>query len=172
MGFTPLEGIMMGTRCGSIDPAIVLFLQTKLGMKPDEIDNLLNKKSGLKGLSGISNDVRDLRVDRTERVEKTLDVYAYRAVKQIGAYIAAMGGCDAIVLTAGVGENVGIMREKIVSQLSAFDVELDRDANASDDEYGGDKPRATNISKGSLPVLVIPTNEELMIARQTRALVE
>ncbi len=150
MGFTPLEGLVMGTRCGDIDPASVIFLAEKEKISLGEIDRVLNYQSGLKGISGISNDVREIRKAAKAghgRARLALDVFAYRIKKYIGSYAAAMGGVDAIVFTAGIGENEKTIRAKILQGV--FGV----------------------LSRRKTKVLVIPTNEELMIAKQAFALV-
>jgi acetate kinase len=149
MGFTPLEGLIMGTRCGDIDPALVTYIMRKKHLDTHQVDGLLNKSSGLKGISGISNDMRELeaRAQRGNRRAKlAVDMFIYRIRKYIGAYLAVMGGCDSVVFTAGIGENQKRVREKICRGLFSH---LKR------------PPR----------VLVIPTNEELMIARKTYNLV-
>lgn len=162
MGFTPLEGLMMGTRAGSIDPAIPLYLERELGMTPDEVDDVLNKESGLLGVSGRGNDMRDLIASETkiDRVRLALSIFTRTIIKHIGAYFAVMGGCDAIVITAGIGENVPQIRAKIVKQLFGFGVSIDDKANNS-----GKIIISTPSSR--IKVMVIPTNEELMIAKET-----
>ncbi|MBI5145348.1 MAG: acetate kinase [Candidatus Omnitrophica bacterium] len=150
MGFTPLEGLVMGTRCGDIDPALITYLMRKRKLKIAQIDALLNKYSGLKGISGTSNDMRVLEKKRKEqdkRAALAINIFSYRIKKYIGAYIAVMGGCDAVVFTAGIGENQKRIREKICQGLFS---------------HLKKKPR----------VLVIPTDEELMIALQTYKLIE
>jgi acetate kinase len=149
MGFTPLEGLIMGTRCGDIDPALITYLLRKLKLSIREIDDVLNKQSGLKGISGISNDMRILESKSisNKRARLAIDIFVYRIRKYIGAYIAIMGGCDALIFTAGIGEHQKGIREKICKGLFS---------------YLKKKPK----------VLVIPTDEELMIARQTYRLVK
>ncbi|MDD5019314.1 MAG: acetate kinase [Candidatus Omnitrophica bacterium] len=145
MGFTPLEGLVMGTRCGDIDPASVIFLAGKEKTSLEEIDRVLNYKSGLKGISGLSNDMREIWNAAKEghhRAKLAFDIFTYRIKKYIGSYIAAMGGVDAIVFTAGIGENEAHVRQRITKGLFEF------------------------LSKKKVKVLVIPTNEELMIAKQ------
>ncbi len=169
MGLTPAEGLVMGTRSGDLDPAILLFLMRQQGWSPDEVDDLINKKSGLLGVSGISNDMRDIEAaiaDGNHRAELALQIFVYRLKKYIGAYAAAMNGLDAVVLTGGIGENCPNVRLRICSGLDYIGVQIDPSINASAkgecDISGG---------KGSVRVLVIPTNEELMIARETAELV-
>jgi acetate kinase len=149
MGFTPLEGLIMGTRCGDIDPALVTYLMKKKNLNISKIDDILNKSSGLKGISGISNDMRVL-ISReragSKRARLAIDIFIYRIRKYIGAYIAIMGGCDALIFTAGIGENQKRIRDKICRNIS--------------------------LSFGKKPeILIIPTNEELLIARKTYKLV-
>ena len=171
MGFTPLEGLAMGTRCGNIDPAIVTFLMKEEGLSVDEVNDLLNKKSGVLGISGISSDFRDIedaafnKDDR--RAKLALKIFEYKIRTTIGAYAAAMGGVDAIVFTAGVGENGPETREKCLEGLEFLGVEIDREANNV-------RGKIREISKPGCKVkaFVIPTNEELMIARDTLELIQ
>ena len=168
MGFTPLEGIAMGTRCGNIDPAIVTFLQKECNMSAAEVDNLMNKKSGVFGISGVSSDFRDIEdaaAQGNERAILALDVFNYRVREMIGAYAAAMGGVDAIVFTAGLGENAIETRLDICKGLEFLGIELDEEKNNV-------RGKAREISKDGAKVkaFVIPTNEELVIARDTKAL--
>lgn len=170
MGLTPLEGLVMGTRCGDIDPAIVPFLQEKEDLSSKEIDNIMNKESGLLGISGISNDSRDIQeaaADGNERAQLAGDVFNYRVKKYIGAYTAAMGGVDAIVFTAGIGENAIEIREGILDGLEYLGFELDKEANDS-------RGKEIEISKAGSDtrVFIIPTNEELVIARDTAEILE
>ncbi|MFS8501948.1 MAG: acetate kinase [Caldicoprobacter sp.] len=171
MGFTPLEGLPMGTRCGVIDPAIVTFLMEKENMTYQQIDHYLNKESGVLGISGVSSDFRDLEAaanDGNERAQLALDIFAYSIKKYIGAYAAAMGGLDCVVFTAGIGENNPYIRQKACEGLEFLGIYIDREKN----EYtkkGKEGEISTDDSK--VKVLVIPTNEELMIARETLELV-
>lgn len=166
MGLTPLEGSIMGTRCGDMDPAIVTYLMKKLDLDIKGIENYLNKKSGMLGISGISSDFRDITAERADnpRCELALQAFTYRIKKYIGAYAAALNGVDAIVFTAGVGENHKGVREMVLSDLSYLGVEFDKEANLN-------CPYGVNfvISKENSPVkvFVIPTDEEMMIARDT-----
>lgn len=169
MGFTPLEGLMMGTRCGDIDPAIVMFIMEKEGLTVDQVNDLLNKKSGVLGLSGLSSDFRDLEAaakDGHKRAQLALDIFAYDVKKYIGAYAAVLNGTDAIVFTAGLGENSVLIRSMICNGLDYLGVSLDEEQNQV-------RGRETDISAAGskVKVLVIPTNEELMIARDTEQLV-
>lgn len=169
MGLTPLEGLVMGTRSGDIDPAIMEYIAKKENLDIDGVMEVLNKKSGVEGLSGVSSDFRDLEVAYEEGNERAIDaceVFAYRVAKYIGSYVAAMNGVDAIAFTAGIGENTQFIREKIVAYLGYLGVTLDQEANKV---RGEDKIISTPDSK--VTVCVIPTNEELAIARETVALV-
>ncbi len=151
MGLTPLEGLLMGTRCGDIDPAVVLYIMEKKGLSVKSVDNLLNKESGMLGLSGISNDMRDIERKAkagNKRSKLTLDIFAYRIKKYIGAYTASMDGLDAVVLTGGIGENSSLIRRRISKELRNF------------------------LAKFNAKLLVIPTNEELMIARQAEEVIK
>lgn len=171
MGLTPLAGICMGTRCGDIDPAIVTFLMNKEGLDMKGIDNLMNKKSGVAGISGVSSDFRDLYAaaeSGNKRARLALDMFIYQCKKFIGAYAAAMGGVDAIVFTAGIGENTPQIREDAVKGLEYMGVKVDPGKNA------GLRGVEANISAdgAAVQVLTIPTNEELAIARDTSKLVK
>ena len=172
MGLTPLEGLVMGTRSGDIDPAIMEFIAQKENLDIEGIMNVLNKKSGVFGLSGeISSDFRDLTGAMAEGDKKAkiaLEVFAYRVAKYIGAYAAAMNGVDDIVFTAGIGENVSYVRERVCSYLGYLGVELDPDAN---EKFRGEQGEITKPGC-KVRVFVIPTNEELAIARETLALVK
>ena len=171
MGLTPLEGLIMGTRSGDIDPAILEFLAKKENMDIAALNNMLNKKSGVFGLSGgVSSDFRDLdnaAKEGNDKAQLALDAFAYRVAKYVGAYAAAMNGVDAIAFTAGVGENDGATRKAIVDRLTFLGIELDEEANK---KRGEDNVISTADSK--VTVCVIPTNEELAIARETLALVK
>lgn len=168
MGLTPLEGLVMGTRSGDLDPAIVDFISAKEGLSAHEVDTLLNKQSGLLGISGLTNDMRDLideaRENNDRRARLAIDIFCYRARKYIGAYLAAMGGADAVIFTGGIGENSAEVRAKICAGLEWLGLELDQERNA-EHQHG----REGLISKeGSrLAAYVIPTDEELLIARDT-----
>ncbi|WP_448522578.1 acetate kinase [Pseudothermotoga sp.] len=171
MGFTPLEGLVMGTRCGDIDPAIVIYLQQNLGMSVEKVYDLLNKKSGMLGLTNnLSSDMRDIEEaahSGNEVAQLALDIYVYKIAKYIGAYAAAMNGVDAIVFTAGVGENSPYVREKVCEYLGFLGVKIDRQLN---DVKGVERIISTPDSK--VAVLIVPTNEELVIARDTKHIVE
>jgi len=165
MGFTPLEGLVMGTRSGDIDPAIVFFLMEKLNMNAQEANNYFNKKSGMLGLSGVSNDLRDIleaASSGNERAQVALEVYYNRVKGYIGNYIAKLNGCDCLVFTAGVGENGYDVREKICENLDYLGIKLDPEKNKV---RGKEVDVAAEDSK--VRIFVIPTNEELVIARDT-----
>lgn len=165
MGFTPLEGLVMGTRSGDIDPAIVFFLMEKLGMSAQEANNYFNKKAGMLGLSGVSNDLRDiLEAANTgnERAQLSLEVYYNRVKGYIGKYIAELNGCDCLVFTAGVGENGYDVRENICSDLDFFGIKIDAEKN----KVRG-KEVDVSAADSKIKIFVIPTNEELVIARDT-----
>lgn len=169
MGMTPLAGICMGTRCGDIDPAVVTFLMDKEGLSTKEIDNLMNKESGVDGISGVSSDFRDLEAaeeDGNERAELALDMFTYQCKKLIGSYAAAMGGLDAIVFTAGIGENDDGVREDATAGLEFLGVKLDKALN----EKIHGKEQIISAEDSKVKVIVIPTNEELAIARDTMRL--
>ncbi len=172
MGFTPLEGLMMGTRCGDIDPAIVMYLMDKEEMTTQQINNVLNKQSGLLGVSGISNDMR-LIIDERDKnnnnqAKLSLDVYNYKTKKYIGSYAAALGKVDAIVFTAGVGENDEWVRSEVLSGLENMGIKLDEKKNVELNRSEGE----ISTSDSKVKVFIIPTNEELMIAKDTYELVK
>ncbi|BCN30487.1 acetate/propionate family kinase [Anaeromicropila herbilytica] len=169
MGLTPLEGLIMGTRSGDIDPAIIEFIAKKENLNLSEVLNVLNKKSGMLGLSGTTSDFRDILAASKEGNKRAIiawETFAYHVTKYIGAYTAAMNGVDAICFTAGLGENNGAMRALICSYLGYLGVELDEELNS---RYGEDLVVSTSNSK--VKICMIPTNEELKIARETVALV-
>ena len=170
MGLTPLEGLIMGTRSGDIDPAIVEFIAHKEGLTLEEVLTVLNKKSGVEGISGISSDFRDLENAADEGNERAIlaqDAFAYRVAKYVGAYAAAMNGVDAITFTAGVGENDSVIREKVCAYLGYLGLTLDKEANK-----GRGKEIQLSTPDSTLKAFLIPTNEELAIARETVALVK
>ena len=171
MGLSPLEGLIMGTRSGDIDPSVMEFICKKENMDINGIMEVLNKKSGVQGLSGVSSDFRDLQAgaaDGNKRCEMAVDVFCYRVLKYIGAYVAAMNGVDAIAFTAGLGENDEIVRRKIVSRLGYLGIKLDEEVN----ENGRGKEIAISTPDSKVPVWIVPTNEELAIARETVALLK
>lgn len=169
MGMTPLEGLAMGTRCGDIDPAIVTFLINKKNLTCQQIDDLMNKKSGVLGISGVSSDFRDIENEAhkgNQRAQLALDKFSYIVKKYIGSYAAAMGGLDVLVFTAGLGENSPPARKQVCEGLEFLGVELD-------DEKNNIRGKEVEISKegSKVKIYVIPTNEELMIARDTQELI-
>ena len=170
MGLTPLEGLVMGTRSGDPDPAIIDFVGKKEGLSLDEMNEVLNKKSGMLGISGVSSDGRDLEAAAetgNKRAQLALDVFDYRVIKYIGAYAAAMNGVDAIAFTAGIGENNIKMRKDVCSSLTYLGVKLDEEKN----NVRGEE-RIISADDSKVQVLLVPTNEELAIARETLALVK
>ena len=169
MGFTPLEGLAMGTRTGDMDPAIVPFIMDKENLSTEEMSNVMNKKSGVLGISGVSSDFRDLEEAAekgNERAQLALDIFENRVRKFIGAYLTEMDHCDGIIFTAGVGENSISTRERVIDGLASLGIKIDRDKN---DMRG--KEAVISADDSSIPVLVIPTNEELKIAMETAKLV-
>jgi len=185
MGFTPLDGLIMGTRCGSIDPAVVTYIMEREGYSVDEMNDYMNKKCGYLGLSGFSSDSRDLEAaiaghtmsgepyeatpEQIHRAKIATSVLAYQIQKYIGAYTAAMNGLDAIVFTAGMGENNPEMRERVCSNMDYFGIKLDKAVNSKVHNQSKNVELSTPDSK--VKVYVIPTNEELMIARDTKAII-
>jgi acetate kinase len=171
MGLTPLEGLVMGTRSGDIDPAIPLFLMRN-GYSEHEVDEILNKKSGVYGLSDyVSSDMRDIRKARNEGnklAAMALDVYIYRMAKYIGAYATAMKGIDVLIFTAGVAENTTEIRKRVCEYLTVFGVEVDDFKN---EELNG-KEGIISTKYSKVTVMIVPTNEELMIARDTKKIVD
>jgi len=172
MGFTPLDGIIMGSRCGSIDPSIVTYLIKQKGYSAEKIDELLNKESGILGISGIGTDFRDIRSGgerKDPRAILTMDIFGYQIKKQIGAYAAAMAGVDGIVFTAGVGEHAPEIRGRALNNMEFLGIEIDAEKN-NNQNIGDGMEISKETSK--VKVFVIPTNEELMIAKETLELVK
>ncbi len=170
MGLTPLDGFLMGSRCGAVDPSVVTFIMEKEGLTPGEMDTLMNKKSGILGISGVSSDDRDLSVAMeagNERAQLAWNMRSYQIRKLVGGYITALGGLDAIVFTAGVGENQCQLRKEVLDSLSYLGVTVNEEANAT-------RRQEIEISgpDSTVKAYVIPTNEELVIARDTKAIVE
>ncbi len=164
MGLTPLEGLVMGTRSGDIDPAVIEYLMDKTGMNVHEATEYLNKKCGVLGISGVSSDFRDLTAAMeagNDRARLAIDMFAYRVKKYIGSYAAAMGGVDCIAFTGGIGEHVSVVREKVLEGLEFLGVTFDK---AKNNDPKGD---IVELSTGKTKVYIIPTNEELVIARET-----
>jgi acetate kinase len=171
MGFTPLEGLVMGTRCGDIDPALVLYLMDTMGLTPEEMDSLLNKKSGMLGLTELSHDMRVIEGEAAKgnsRCQLALDIYCRRIKKYIGAYAAVMGGVDAVVYTGGIGENSDIVRRDVNKDMEYLGIVHDEQANMEHVPWNKEPRSTPHISTGPTKVLVIATNEELVIARDTK----
>jgi len=168
MGLSPLEGLVMGTRGGDVDPAVLEFLSSKEGMSMNEIDTLLNKQSGLLGISGLTNDMRDLlaeaRDHQDRRATLAINMFTQRVKKYIGAYLAEINGADAIIFTGGIGENSADIRQRICANLEWLGIEIDEHLNR---EKVGGKEGDISTKKSRIKVFVIPTNEELLIARDT-----
>lgn len=172
MGLTPLDGFMMGTRSGSLDPSVVTFIEEKENLSPAEMDTILNKKSGLLGISGVSSDDRDItaaEADGNERAKLTHEMLYYQIAKYIGSYYVALGGCDGIVFTAGLGENQPVLRQEVCDYLKCLGVEMDYAANDACIR-GNEGKLSTDNSK--IRVELVATNEELVIARDTKDIVE
>ncbi|MBE5816841.1 MAG: acetate kinase [Clostridiales bacterium] len=170
MGLTPLDGLPMGTRTGALDPAVVTVLMEKKGMSAKEVDTYLNKKSGILGVSGVGSDFRDITAaikNGNQRAALALEMLCYSIKKYIGSYIAAMGGVDAIVFTAGVGENIMALREKSLSDMEYLGIKIDKEVNANMASYLPKKEGLISAEDSKVKVFVIPTNEELMIAQDT-----
>jgi acetate kinase len=171
MGFTPLDGLEMGTRCGTIDPAAALYLMDKENMSPSQMNAYLNKKSGLLGVSGVSSDMRDVRTamnSGNKRAALALDMFCYRVKMYIGTYMAAMNGADAIIFTGGIGENDPVARENSLSELDALGIVIDKEKNSN----SRGKLMDITAEGAKVKTLIIPTNEELAIARETLALIK
>lgn len=170
MGLTPLEGLVMGTRSGDVDPGVLLYLGRTAGMGPDELDTLLNRRSGLLGLAGF-NDFRDVQ-SRMEagddRARLAFDVYCHRVRKYVGAYLAVLGGADVLTFTAGVGENAPLVRAGVVAGMERLGIEIDPERNA----VRSKEARVISTDASTVTVMVVPTNEELAIARATALLVQ
>ena len=164
MGLTPLDGFIMGTRCGGIDPSVVTYVMNKEGFTPDQMSNLMNKKSGFLGISGVSSDCRDIKdaaAAGNPRAQLTLDMLIYQVKKVIGGYAAGMGGIDALVFTGGIGENDAAIRAAICSDMEYMGLTIDEKANNTRSEA------RISIPGAKVDVWVIPTNEEILIARDT-----
>jgi acetate kinase len=170
MGFTPVDGLIMGTRCGSIDPGVLLYIAERENLNFKGINDLINKRSGVAGISGLSSDMRDLEnaaADGNERAKLALDMYFYRVKQYVGTYAATMGGVDIIIFTGGIGENDSVLREVVSSSLSFMGVDFDVDANRG--VRGKDKLLTKPESR--VKVMAITTNEELVIASDTASIV-
>ena len=172
MGLTPLDGFIMGTRCGAVDPSVITYLQQKEGWTPAETDTILNKKSGVLGISGVGSDDRDVsaaEAEGNERAHLARSIQKYQVRKLIGSYVAAMDGVDAIVFTGGIGENTIDLRADVCNNLSYLGIELDNEAN---EIMRRGKEGEITTANSKVKVFVLPTNEELVIARDTKAIVE
>ena len=165
MGFTAVDGLPMGTRCGAIDPGVMLYLMNELKMDPRVIEKLIYQQSGLLGVSGLSSDMRVLLASADPRARFAVDLFVYRIGRELGSLAAALGGLDAIVFTGGIGEHASVVRERVCSSAAWLGVSLDAAANAA---HG---PRIS-APESRVPVWVIPTNEELMIARHTTRVIQ
>ncbi len=171
MGFTPIAGVVMGTRCGDLDVGIATYLQEKLGVSAGELNSILNKKSGLFGVSGVSSDMRDIETaaeNGNERAQIALEILAYSIKKYIGAYVAAMNGIDALVFTGGIGENSSFVRKNVCDELDYLGIDIDEGVNNARFKTNSD----ISTSGARVRTLVIPTDEEMMIARDTANLVD
>lgn len=173
MGFTPLAGVIMGTRCGDIDPAVVPFIMNKEGFTPDQMNEFMNKKCGFLGVSEVSSDCRDLEAaiaEGNKQAKLAMDILGYQIKKFIGAYTAAMGGLDAIVFTAGIGENTASIRARALNGLEFLGVDYDKEIN--DRTFGRSGVTKLSTDKSRVQIYMIPTNEELVIAKDTEELVK
>lgn len=167
MGFSALDGLMMGTRCGSLDPGVLLYLVREKQMDVDQLENLLYKESGLLGMSGISNDMRELLVSTQPQAQIAVDFFVYRIGRELGSLVAALGGLDALVFTAGIGENSAPIRRRVCHDAKWLGIEFDADNN----EKNSHSLSCLSLPESSVSVLVIPTDEELMIAQHTLKLI-
>jgi acetate kinase len=170
MGFTPLEGLIMGTRCGDMDPSVILYIMSKEGLNMAEANTLMNKHSGLIGLSGDSSDMREIEsgvMEGDKRAKRAFDAFTYRIKKYVGSYIAALGGCDALVFTGGIGENSPMVRNAVCSNMEFLGIKIDEELNLN---VKGECAVSSDDSK--VKVLRIPTNEELVIALDTEQIVK
>jgi acetate kinase len=165
MGFTALDGLMMGTRCGSIDPGVILYLMSALGMTAKAVEKLLYEQSGLLGVSGVSGDMRAVEASGKPEAQQAIDLYVYRISQQLGSLAASLGGLDALVFTAGIGENSAMIRRRVCHDAAWLGAELDEEAN----QARASGPRCISTAGSRVAVWVIPTNEELMIARHAQA---
>jgi acetate kinase len=168
MGFSALDGLMMGTRCGSLDPGVVLYLMSGLGMRLEEVETLLYERSGLLGVSGVASDMRSVEASDTPEAREAIDLYVYRIGQHLGSLAASLGGLDALVFTAGIGENSAAIRQRVCRDAAWLGVALDEAANVS--KASGARRISTTASR--VAVWVIPTNEELMIAQHTQAVLQ
>jgi acetate kinase len=165
MGFTALEGLMMGTRCGAIDPGVIFYLMRERAMSADAVEHLLYYRSGLLGVSGLSGDMRELLASSDPQAHEAIELFAYRAARELGSLAAALGGLDAIVFTAGIGERSAAMRARICDTARWLGVALDTEANSRHDIV-------ISTPASRVTVCVVPTDEEIVIARRTRRLLQ
>ncbi|MEO8014573.1 MAG: acetate kinase, partial [Polaromonas sp.] len=168
MGFTALDGLMMGSRCGSLDPGVVLYLMSGLGMSVPAVEKLLYEQSGLLGVSGISGDMRVVEASEAPEARQAIDLYVYRIAQHLGSLAASLGGLEALVFTAGIGENSASLRRRVCGDAAWLGVALDEAAN----QAGGSGARCISTAGSRVAVWVIPTNEELMIAQHTQAVLQ
>ncbi len=168
MGFTALDGLMMGTRCGSLDPGVVLYLMSALGLSVQAVEKLLYEQSGLLGVSGVSGDMRAVEASGTLQARQAIDLYVYRIGQQLGSLAASLGGLDALILTAGIGENGAMIRRRVCRDAAWLGIELDEDAN----QALASGARRISTAGSRVAAWVIPTNEELMLARHTLAVLQ
>ena len=168
MGFSALDGLMMGTRCGSLDPGVVLYLMGALGMSAQAVEKLLYEQSGLLGVSGVSGDMRTVETSDKPEARQAIDLYVYRIGQQLGSLAASLGGLDALVFTAGIGENGAMIRRRVCQDAAWLGIELDAAAN----QAGGSGARCISTAGSRVAAWVIPTNEELMIAQHTQAVLQ
>ena len=168
MGFTALDGLMMGTRCGSLDPGVVLYLVNGLGMSLEAVEKLLYQQSGLLGVSGVSGDMRTVEASDTLEARQAIDLYVYRIAQELGSLAASLRGLDALVFTAGIGENDALLRRRVCQDAAWLGLELDEKAN----QATGSGPRCISTPGSRVAAWVIPTNEELMIALHTQTVLQ
>ena len=168
MGFTALDGLMMGTRCGSLDPGVVLYLMSALGMSVQAVEKLLYEQSGLLGVSGVSGDMRAVEASGTLQAREAIELYVYRIGQQLGSLAASLGGLDALIFTAGIGENSAMIRRRVCRDAAWLGIELDEDAN----QASASGARCISTAGSRVAAWVIPANEELMIARHTQAVLQ
>lgn len=168
MGFTALDGLMMGTRCGSLDPGVVLYLVNGLGMSLEAVEKLLYQQSGLLGVSGVSGDMRTVEASNTPEAHQAIDLYVYRIAQELGSLAASLRGLDALVFTAGIGENDALLRRRVCQDAAWLGLELDEEAN----QAAGSGPRCISTPGSRVAAWVIPTNEELMIALHTQTVLQ
>lgn len=171
MGFTPLDGLVMGTRSGAVDPSVILYIMKHENLSPDQMNDVLNKQSGFLGMSGVTSDSRDLikaSEEGSDRAQETIDKFRYQIRKYIGSYAAAMGGLDAVVFTGGIGENSDELRHDVCADMGVLGIKLDEEKNVELNRHEG----KISAEDSRVQVWIVPTNEELLIARDTKRIVE